>query len=197
METGEFRIGGFLLVIIFTGIDAAIQVREQLGNRLDALVVLTGWRIQGFRFFDIARFHRVGKGFGAGNQVRRLFGDIRFVGSNGVAEAQQRIALRGVSGSGTFHDQLAFRVGQQAAGHVVFARLQVGGHLLAEARRDVFALFHHHHPFEDLPLQRFLAVVLDDELGFTAVDRDGHRLTLFIIDGNFNLRNICGLRGEC
>jgi hypothetical protein len=56
VETGEFRIGGFLLVIIFTGINAAIEVREQFGNRLDALVVLTGWRIQGFRFFDIPAF---------------------------------------------------------------------------------------------------------------------------------------------
>jgi hypothetical protein len=50
VETGEFRIGGFLLEIIFAGINAAIKVREQLGNRLDALVVLTGWRIRDFAF---------------------------------------------------------------------------------------------------------------------------------------------------
>ncbi len=197
METGEFRIGGFLLVVILTGIDAAIQVREQLGDRLDALVVLAGWRVQRFSFFDIARFHGVGKGFCAGNQIRGLFGHISFIGGDGIAQAQQRVAFGGVGGGSAFNNQLAFRVGQQAAGHVVFTRLQVGSHLLAEARRDVLTLFHHHDPFEDLPLQRFLAVVLDDELGFTAVDRDGHRLTLFIIDGNFNLRNIRGLRGEC
>ena len=44
--------------------------------------------------------------------------------------------------------------------------LQVRGELLSEARRDVFALFHHHHPFQNLPLQRFLAVVLNNKLGF-------------------------------
>ena len=50
VETGEFRIGGLLLEIIFTGVNAAIKVREQLGDRLDALVVLTGWRIEDFAF---------------------------------------------------------------------------------------------------------------------------------------------------
>ena len=196
MEAGEFRIGGLLLVVVFTGVNATIEVREQLGNRLDALVVLTCRRIQGFRFFDIARFHRVGKGFGACHQVRRLFGDVGFIGGNSVAETQQRRAFGRVRRRCAFDDQLTFRVSQQAAGHVIFPGLKICGHLLAEARRDILALFHHHHAFQDLPLQRFLAVVLNNKLGFTAVNRDGHRLTLFIVDGDFDLRNICCLSGE-
>ncbi|MNB99452.1 hypothetical protein D3C75_467310 [compost metagenome] len=155
--------------------------------------------VQGFGFLDIARFHRVGKGFGAGNEIRSLFGDVGFIGRNRVAEAQQGFTFGCISGgftfgciSGgfTFDDQFAFRVGQQAAGHVIFARLQVSGHLLAKARRDILSLFHHHYPFEDLPLQRFLAVVLNDELGFTAVDGDAHRLALFVGNGDVNLRHI-------
>ncbi len=196
VEAGEFRIGGLLLIVVFTGVNAAIEVREQLGNRLDALVVLTGWRIQGFRFFDIARFHRIGKGFGTRHQVRRLFGDVGFIGGNRVAQAQQRCAFGRIRRRCAFDDQLTFRVSQQAAGHLIFPRLKISGHLLAEAWRDILTLFHHHHAFEDLPLQRFLAVVLNNKLGFAAVDGDGHRLALLIVDGDFYLRNICRLSGE-
>ncbi|MNE40463.1 hypothetical protein D3C80_1344860 [compost metagenome] len=193
METGELRIGGFLLIIVFTGVNAAVEIREQLSDRLDALIMLTRWRIQGFRFFDIARFHRVGKGFGSGHQVGGLFRDVRFIRSDRCAEAQQCFAFCRISRRFAFHDQLAFRVSQQAAGHVVFARLQVRGHFLTKTGRDVFTLFHNHHAFEDFPLQRLLAVVLNNKLRFTAVDRDSHRLTLFIVHGHFHLRNISRL----
>ncbi|MNS84654.1 hypothetical protein D3C72_1184870 [compost metagenome] len=152
--------------------------------------------VQGFRFLDITRFHRVGEGFGPGDQVSGFFGHVGFIGGDRLAQAQQRFAFRRIRRGFAFHDQLAFRIGQQAAGHVVFARLQVGGHLLAKARGDVFTLFHHHYAFKDFPLQRLLAVVLNDKLSFTAVDHDGHRLTLFVVHGNFYLRHIRRARRE-
>ncbi|MNS84658.1 hypothetical protein D3C72_1184910 [compost metagenome] len=156
--------------------------------------MLARWRVQRFGFLDITRFYRVGKGFGTGNQVCGLFGHVGFIGGDRLAQTQQRFAFRRIRRGFAFDDQLAFRVGQQAAGHVIFARLQVSRHFLGKARRDVFTLFHHHHAFEDFPLQRLLAMVLNDKLGFTAVDRDGHRLTLFIVHGDFHLRNICRAR---
>ncbi|CSG39932.1 Uncharacterised protein [Shigella sonnei] len=82
METSEFWVGGFLLVIIFTGVNAAIQIGEQFSNRFNALIVLARRRIQCFRFFDIACFNRVGKGFGVGHQLRGFRHDIRFICSN-------------------------------------------------------------------------------------------------------------------
>ena len=196
MEAGEFWIGRFLLVIVFTGINAAIKIGEQLRNRLNALVVLTGGRIQGFRFVDIARFHRIRKGFGSRCQVCRLFDDIRFISGDGIAQAQQGRAFRGIRCGIPLNDELTFRVGQQTAGHVIFTRLQVSRHFLAKARRDIFALFHDHHAFENFPLQRFLAVVLNNKLCLTAVDRNGHRLTLLIIHRHLDLWNISSLSGE-
>ena len=197
VETGEFRIGRFLLEIIFTGVNAAIKVREQLGDRLNALVMLTGWRVEGFRFFDITGLHRIGKGFGCRCQIRRLFRDVRFIRGNRIAKAQYRSAFRRIGRRFTFDDKLPFRVGQQTAGHLILARLQVGGHLLAEARSDIFALLHHQNTFQDLPLQRLLAVVLNNKLGFTAVHREGHRLTLLVVDGDLNLWNIRAPGGKC
>ena len=46
-----------MLVIIFTGVNAAIQIGEQFSNRFNALIVLARRRIQCFRFFDIACFN--------------------------------------------------------------------------------------------------------------------------------------------
>ena len=197
VETGKFRIFRFFLEVVFAGVDAAVKVREQLGNGLDALVMLTRRGVQRFRFFDIAGFHRVGKGFGAANQLRGFRRHIGFIGGDRVAEAQHRIRFRRVFGGGAGDDQFAFRVGEQATGHVIFARLQVRGELLSKARRDVFALFHHHHPFQNLPLQRFLAVVLNNKLGFTRVNGHLHRLALLVVDGDFDLRDIRSLSTEC
>ena len=149
--------------------------------------MLTRRGVQRFRFFDIAGFHRVGKGFGAANQLRGFRRHIGFIGGDRVAEAQHRIRFRRVFGGGAGDDQFAFRVGEQATGHVIFARLQVRGELLSKARRDVFALFHHHHPFQNLPLQRFLAVVLNNKLGFTRVNGHLHRLALLVVDGRVSL----------
>ena len=193
VEASEFRIGGFLLIIIFTRIDAAVEIGEQFSNRFNTLIMLTGWRIQRFRFFQIASFNRIGKGFGARNQLCGFGCHIGFVFGNRAAQTQQSIALCGIRRCTTFYDQFAFRVSQQAAGHIIFARLQVSRHFLAKAWRNVFAFFNHHNAFEDLPLQRFLAVVLDDELRFPGVYRDRHRFTLFVVNRDFHLRNIGGL----
>ncbi|MND14140.1 hypothetical protein D3C80_43240 [compost metagenome] len=193
VEAGEFRIFRLLLVVVFTGINAAVKIGEQLGDRFDALVVLTRRGIQRFRFFDIARFHRVGEGLRAANQLGSLCRDVGFIGGNRFAEAQQRVGFRRVLGGRTGDNQLPFRVSQQAAGHIVFARLQVSRQLLRKARRNVFALFHDHHAFKDLPLQRLLTVVLNDELRFTRFHGHVHRFTLLVINGHFYLRNIRSL----
>ncbi|VGP33199.1 hypothetical protein SB00610_01863 [Klebsiella quasipneumoniae subsp. similipneumoniae] len=197
VESGEFRIFRFFLEIVFAGVDAAVKVREQLSNRLNALVMLARRGVQRFRFFDVASFHRVGKGFGAADQLRGFRRHIGFISGDRFAEAQHRSRFRRVFGGGAGDDQFAFRVSEQTAGHVIFARLQVCGELLGKARRDVFALFHHHHPFQNLPLQRFLAVVLNNKLGFTRVNGDLHRLALFVVDGDFDLRDIRSLSTEC
>ena len=190
METGEFRIFGFFLVVILAGVNAAIEVGEQLGDRFNTFVVLARRRVQRFRLLDIARFHCIGKGFGTANQLRGLGGNVGFIGGNGFTQAEQRIGFGGIFGRLAGHRQFAFRVGQQTAGHIIFARLQVGRQLLRKAGSDILPLFHHHHPFQNLPLQRFLAVVLNDELGFTRLHGDVHRLALFVGDGHFDLRNI-------
>ena len=193
VEAGEFRIGGFLLIIIFTRIDAAVEIGEQFSNRFNTLIMLTGWRIQRFRFFQIACFNRISEGFSARNQLRGFSCHISFIFGNRAAQTQQSIALCGIRRCAAFYDQFAFRVSQQTAGHIIFARLQVSGHFLAKAWCNVFALFNHHNAFEDLPLQRFLAMVLDDELRFPGINRDSHRFTLFVVNRDFHLRNIGSL----
>jgi len=75
--------------------------------------------------------------------------------------------------------------------------LQIGGQFLAKARRNVFTLFDHHHAFEDLPLQRFLAVVKDHKLRFACIHCQVHRFTLFVSDRHFHLWNICCVYREC
>ena len=125
VETGEFWIFGFFLVVILAGVNAAIKVREQLSDRLDTFIVLTRWRIQRFSFLDIACFHRIGKGFGAAHQLRSLGANPGFIGGNRFAEAKQRIGFRGTLDRLSGHRQFAFRVSQQAAGHIIFTRLQV------------------------------------------------------------------------
>ena len=182
-----------MLIIIFTRIDAAVEIGEQFSNRFNTLIMLTGWRIQGFRFFQIACFNRISEGFSARNQLRGFSCHISFIFGNRAAQTQQSIALCGIRRCAAFYDQFAFRVSQQTAGHIIFARLQVSGHFLAKAWCNVFALFNHHNAFKNFPLQRFLAVVLDDELRFPGVNRDRHRFTLFVVNRDFHLRNIGGL----
>ncbi len=152
--------------------------------------MLASRRIEGFRFGDIACFYRVGKRFGAGNQRGGFGAHPGFVLGHSAFQRHQIALRRRFFTTGGLDDKLAFRVAQQAAGHVIFTRLQVSGHLLAKAWRDVFALFDDHHAFKDFPLQRLLAVVQDDELGFTGVHRERHRLALFVVYGDFHLRNI-------
>ena len=182
-----------MLIIIFTRIDAAVEIGEQFSNRFNTLIMLTGWRIQGFRFFHITGFNCIGEGFSARHQLRGFSRHVGFVLGNRAAQTQQSIALCGIRRCAAFYDQFAFRVSQQTAGHIIFARLEVSGHFLAKAWCNVFALFNHHNAFKNFPLQRFLAVVLDDELRFPGIHRDGHRLTLFVVNRDFHLRNIGGL----
>ena len=196
MEAGEFRIFGFFLVIVFTSINTAVQIGEQLRDRFNALVVLTRRSIQRFRFFNISRLHRVGERFRAANQLCGFRRNVGFIGGNRLAKTQQRIGFRRIFGGGTGHNQLAFRVGQQPAGPIVFARLQVRRQLLRKAWRNVLALFNDHHAFENLPLQRFLTVVLNNELRFPRFHGDVHRLTLFVVNGDFYLRDIRSLSVE-
>ena len=42
-----------------------------------------------------------------------------------------------------------------------------------------------------------VAVVLNDELGFTRLHRHIHRFALLVVDGNFYLRNIRSLSVAC
>jgi hypothetical protein len=51
MEAGEFGVGGFLLEVVFPCINRRVHVGEQLGNRLDPLVMLAGDGVQTLRFF--------------------------------------------------------------------------------------------------------------------------------------------------
>ncbi|NUA50716.1 hypothetical protein HAT94_04061 [Dickeya solani] len=195
VEAGEFRVVGFLLVVIFTGIDAAVQIGEQLGNRFDTLVVLAGRRVELARLIQLAGFDGIGEQFGLLYQPFHFFGHVNLV----LGDRPHQIQHVGFRGGGTTaggHHQFTLGVAEQAAGHIVFARFQVGGHFLGKARRDILTLFHHHHPFEDFPLQVFLAGVGDHKLRFARRHGDLHRFTLFIIYCDLNLRNVCGQRVE-
>ncbi|MNT24320.1 hypothetical protein D3C72_1597870 [compost metagenome] len=190
METGELRIFRFFLVVIFAGVDTAVQIGEQLGDRLNSLVMLTGRRIEFTRFCHVAGLHGIGEQLGLFDQPFHFFGDVDFVFSNRPNQIHGvRFAVGGSTGR-RGHGQLAFRIAEQPTGHVVFARFQIGGHLLGEARCDILALFHHHHPFQNFPLHVFLAGVVHHKLGFTGRHRQLHRLTLFVVNGNLYLRHV-------
>ncbi len=190
VEAGEVRIRRFLLVVVFTGVDAAVQIGEQLGDRLDALIVLAGRRVQLARLLHVAGLHRVGEQLGLFHQPVDFFDDVDFVFGD-RANQIQRVRFAVGSAVGCRGDgQFAFRVAQQPAGHVVFARFQRGGHFLGEARRDVFALFHHHHPFQDFPFDVFLAGVMHHKLRLAGRHRQLHRFALLVVNRDLDLRHV-------
>ena len=150
---------------------------------------------RGISLFDIPGLHRIRKGFGSRRQVCRLFGNVRLIGGDCIAQAQHRSAFRRIGRGISLDDGLPAGLVQQTA---------ESSHTRPAPRLAVIfwlkpgAIFHAlprpERLFQDLPLQRLLAVVLNNKLGFTAVHREGHRLTLLVVDRHLNLWNIRSLR---
>ena len=183
-----------MFVVVFTRINAAIEIGEQFCNRFDTFIMLTRWSIKFLCRCQIAFFHCIGEGFSLLNQLLNFLHDINFVFCNRPHQRHCVSLYRGCAVGGLNND-FSFRITQQPTGHIVFARLKGCRHFLGEAWGDVFALFHHHDAFKDFPFQTFLAVVMHDELGFSGRNCERHRLTLFVIDRNFHLRQCVG--GKC
>ncbi len=190
METGEVRVRRFLLVVVFAGVDAAVQIGEQLGDRLDALIVLAGRRVQLARLLHVTGLHRVGEQLGLFHQPIDFFGDVNFVFGDRANQIQRARLAVGSAVGRCGDSQFAFRIAQQPAGHVIFARFQRGGHFLGETRRDVLALFHHHHPFQDFPFDVFLAGVVHHKLRLAGRHRQLHWFALLVVDRDLDLRHV-------
>ena len=147
VKAGEGRVFGALFEIVFARINGRIELVKQLGNRLDALIVIAGGGKQRFGFGDIAGFYGGGEFGGFGHQFLGFGLHISFVFGQGLFQLGH-IGLRcGGFKAAVGHGELAARVGEQAAGHFVFAGQQRYRHFVGQAGGDVFTLVYHHHAF--------------------------------------------------
>ena len=79
MEAGEAGVPLGQLVVVRPQIHRAVEVAEQLGNRLDLLVVGAGRREQRLGLGDVAGLNRVGEGPGLLDQRLQRLGDVDLV----------------------------------------------------------------------------------------------------------------------
>ncbi len=111
VEAGEFRVSGFFLIIVFAGVNAAVEVGEEFGNRLNPLIVLTRRRIERFGFVDITRFYRVGESFGGADQLRHFLHHVGFIVGNRLGKLHHIwFAAGGFRRAAGGHRQLTFWV---------------------------------------------------------------------------------------
>ena len=99
VKAGEGRVGLGLLVVVGAAVDRDVEVGEQLGNRLDRLVVEAGRREEGLGLFDITCLDRAHKGLGVGHEVVGLLGDIELVLADRADQIERGLCLRGLGGS--------------------------------------------------------------------------------------------------
>lgn len=197
VEIGKFWIFCFFFEVVFVGVDVVVKVREQFGNGFDVFVMLMCWGVQCFCFFDIVGFYCVGKGFGVVNQLCGFCCYIGFIGGDCVVEVQYCICFCCVFGGGVGDDQFVFWVGEQVIGYVIFVWLQVCGEFLSKVWCDVFVFFYYYYFFQNFLFQCFLVVVLNNKLGFICVNGYLYWFVLFVVDGDFDLWDICSLCIEC
>ena len=192
VEAGEGCVFGFVFEVVFTRVDGGVEFVEEFGNRLDAFVVGAGGGKQGFGFFDVARFDGVGEGFGFGNQFFGFALNVHFIVGKRFGEFFQIGFVARVFKAAVGYHQLAARVGQEAAGHFVFARQQGNGHFVGKSGGDVFALVDHHYAFEDFPFELAAAVVFDVEHDLSARYGQFHRFAGSVVhadvDGAVGIR---------
>ncbi len=193
MKAAEAWVLLALFVILGGGVDRVVQFGKALGGRGDPLIGSAGRQVSGLRLAQVASVDGLLQGAHGFDQRRTLHAQIHTVFGQCADERGHRGRLgAGLGLSGRGHVQSAVRVGQQAAGDAVVARLQVGVNYHAQARCDVLALFEHHHAVEDFPFNRAFRAVDDTKrslasrhrqrIGFTVVGVDGDRGFRAVVD---------------
>ena len=186
VETGEIRVFGLFFKVVLTRINGGVEFVKQFGNRLDAFVVGTHVGKHRFSLFDFARFHGSDEFFGFFGQRGGFTLDVNLIVGQRLRQfAHIRLSRFGLEAA-VGNNQLAARVGQQAASHFISAGQQGNGHFVRQAGSDVFTLVHHHHAFQNFPFQLAAAVVFDVERGFAAGDGQFHRFAGRIVYGNID-----------
>ena len=124
VEAGEGRIGLGLVEVVGPGVDDAVRVREQLGDRLDLLPRDAGVGVELLGLGDVARPDGVRERFGARGQLRGLLVHVSRVGGHrrgqrGLVDLAvgSRRSLTPLTGD----DQVGPWVGGGAADHLVLA----------------------------------------------------------------------------
>lgn len=84
-------------MVVDTRIDGRIEVAEQLGDRLDGLIMYAGRRIQLLGGGQVAFFHRVGERLGLGRQLSDLLGDVDLVVRHRAYQVQRRCGGEGAA----------------------------------------------------------------------------------------------------
>ena len=178
MEADEGWILLAFFEVIGAGVDAVVQFCQTLRSRGQMLIRRACWQVQRLSLTQIAAFNGLiecGHGF---DQRAALAGQIHTEFRQRPDESDHRwFGLgRRVRGCRRRHMQGAAWVAEQSAGDRVIAGLQIGVDHLAQARRDVFALFDNQHTVEDFPFHRAVGAVDDAETG--AAGRHGQRIRL-------------------
>ena len=186
MEAAEGRVLFTALEVIGAGIDRVVQLGQALGRRGQSLVSLASRQVQGLGLGQVAGGNRLFKGADGLDQSATLAAQVHAKFRQRADKGHHRglgFGL-GVRLGRRGYMQGAAWVAQQAAGDGVVARQQVGVDHLAQARRNVFALFDHQHAVKDFPLHRAIRTVDDAKtrtarrygqgVGFAGVGVDDH-----------------------
>ena len=139
---------------------------------------------QGFRLFNIACFDGFGKGFGFRHQLFDLALNVGFIVGERLGQFFQIRFVGSAFKATVGYHQLAAWIGQEAAGHFVFARQQGYGHFVGKSGGDVFTLVHHQHTFQDFPFKLAAAVVFDVEHDLSARHGQLHRFAGVVVDSD-------------
>ena len=84
VKTGEGRVLHAMLVVVFTGVDAGIQIGKQFGNGLDALVVNAGRCVQLLGTLQVAGLDGIGELTGVAAELLQIVEHIKLVVGNRV-----------------------------------------------------------------------------------------------------------------
>lgn len=90
VETGEVFSGHAFLVVVNTRVDRSVEVAEQLGDRLDGLIVHAGRCVELLRSGQVAFVDGIGERLGLGDQFADFFGDVDLVVRHRAYQVQRR-----------------------------------------------------------------------------------------------------------
>ena len=93
MESGEARILLRLLVVVGARVDGAVEVAEQLGQRLDALIGDAARPVERLGLGEVARLDRIGEGGRVLEEHADLVDDVELVLRDRLDELH-RVGLR-------------------------------------------------------------------------------------------------------